>query len=69
MGKAYSEIAAKIVSNWLYNNDDYDEIDYLKARLGIETTIINISKIAIVYSISFVLGLLIPTLITHLSYL
>ena len=69
MGKAYSEIAAERVSNWLYNNKEYDEINYLKAKLGIEATIINVSKIMIVYSISLMFGLLIPTLITHLSYL
>lgn len=69
MGKIYSEVAAERVTNWLYANNDYNEIDYLKAKLGIEATVINISKIAIVYLISCIFSLLVPTLITHLSYL
>jgi len=66
--KAYSEVLAEKVTQWVMGEIQAEEIEYLKAKLGLESILINLSKMIVVYVIAIAFRTLIPTLITHLSY-
>lgn len=66
---ACSEKIAIKISDWLFEGDDVNELNYLKAKLGIESIIIDVSKAIVVYVAAFAAGTLIPTFVTHLSYM
>ena len=53
----------------LTKDKDLDRIDYLKCKLGLETFLINISKMSVVYGLAIVVGLFWQVLIFHLAYM
>lgn len=66
--KPYSEVLAENLTQWVMGGVASEEIEYLKAKLGIESILINLSKTVIVYAVAILLRTLIPTLIMHFSY-
>nr|WP_242700696.1 accessory gene regulator B family protein [Enterococcus sp. DIV0212c] len=46
-----------------------NRIDYLKCKLGIESIVINVSKLLFIYSTAFLLNIGFETFILHLSFL
>jgi len=61
-------IITEQILKWLYSEGNISEIEYLKAKLGIESILLNISKFFIIYACAIRFQTLIPTVITHLAY-
>ena len=66
--KIWLEEVSERVAKVLMDKMDLKRTDYLKIKLGIEVSLINLTKGIIVYGIAALLGSLVPTLITHISY-
>jgi len=62
------EKLVQVVLESITKGKDLDRIDYLKCKLGLETFLINVSKLSIVYGIAIVVGLFWPVFIFHLAY-
>lgn len=50
-------------------SEKLDRVDYLKCKLGLELLLINLSKIAIIYTIAIFLGMVKETLAVHIPYI
>jgi len=48
---------------------DLDRIDYLKCKLGLETFLINVSKLSVIYGLAVIVGLFWQVFIFHLAYM
>lgn len=59
---------AQYISIKLKNNNNLDNIEFLKCKLGMEVILINFSKFIIVYGLAFLSGNLYITALSHISY-
>jgi len=66
--KVHTEILADRITRWLFEGTEQNEIAYLTAKLGLESILINISKGFIVYMIAILFQTVLPTFITHATY-
>lgn len=64
-----SYISNLILSFIIDGHEELNRIDYLKCKLGIESTVINVSKLLFIYSTAFLLNIGFETFILHLSFL
>lgn len=53
----------------LVDKNKMDHIDFLKCKLGLETFIINLCKLTIIYTCAIILNIFFYTLIFHISFL
>jgi len=60
---------SKKILNHLARNSAFSRTDYLKCKLGIETFLIDVSKLIIIYGLAFVIGLAWQVFIVHISYM
>jgi len=63
------EKLVQVILESLTKDRDLDRIDYLKCKLGLETFLINISKMSVVYGLAILTGLFWQVLIFHLAYM
>lgn len=61
--------AALLLAKRLNQHTNREGLDFLKLTLGIETFMINLSKLIVVYTLSAVLGIVLQTLTVHLGFL
>ncbi|MGX7263557.1 accessory gene regulator B family protein [Enterococcus crotali] len=64
-----SYISNLILSFIIDGHEELNRIDYLKCKLGIESIVINVSKLLFIYSTAFLLNIGFETFILHLSFL
>ncbi|ALS02216.1 hypothetical protein ATZ33_12730 [Enterococcus silesiacus] len=64
-----SYISNRILNYILEGQEELDRIDYFKCKLGIESIVINLSKLLFIYGTACILNIGIETLILHLSFL
>lgn len=62
------ENLAQYISIKLKNNNNLDNIEFLKCKLGMEVILINFSKFIAVYGLAFLSGNLYITALAHISY-
>lgn len=56
-------------ASYLRDRNNLDHITYLKVRLGMQTFVINLTKIIVTYGVSLLLGLFFYTLTVHIPFL
>lgn len=59
---------ATCIVKWIYGAFDEENLNHLKAKLGVELILINGSKVGIVYGVAILFATVVPTLITHVPY-
>lgn len=62
-------ISKRILSFILNGHEELNRIDYLKCKLGVESIVINVSKLLFIYSAACILNSVFETFILHLSFL
>ncbi|MCL1990146.1 MAG: accessory gene regulator AgrB [Defluviitaleaceae bacterium] len=67
--QSLTERLAQIMLEGLTKGRNLDRIDYLKCKLGLETFLINLSKLSVVYGLAAVVGLVWQVFIFHLAYM
>lgn len=55
-------------AGYLRDRNNLDHITYLKVRLGMQTVMINLTKMIVTYGVSLLLGLFLYTLTVHLTF-
>ncbi|MCY1590943.1 accessory gene regulator AgrB [Staphylococcus pettenkoferi] len=56
-------------ASYLRDRNNLDHITYLKVRLGMQTVMINLTKMIVTYGVSLLLGIFLYTLTVHLTFL
>lgn len=55
-------------ASYLRDRNNLDHLTYLKVRLGMQTVMINLTKMIVTYGVSLLLGLFLYTLTVHLTF-
>ncbi|NLL00518.1 MAG: hypothetical protein GX271_07640 [Clostridiales bacterium] len=66
--EVYESIAIKVL-HYFIKDKEITSIDYLKCKLGLETLLINISKLFVIYLLSFSFNILWPTMVFHFFHM
>lgn len=64
-----SYLSNRILAFILDGQNEMDRMSYLKCKLGVESIVVNLSKLLFIYSASLILNVGLETLILHLSFL
>ncbi len=62
------QLAVKITNSMIEDNEE-NHLRYLKCKFGLETLLINLSKMAIVYGVALFAGVFVATLVFHSAYM
>ncbi|MCB5954888.1 accessory gene regulator AgrB [Enterococcus sp. CWB-B31] len=62
-------LSNKILAFILEGQNEIDRISYLKCKLGVESIVVNLSKLLFIYTTALILNVGFETLILHLSFL
>lgn len=62
-------LSNKILAFILEGRNEMDRISYLKCKLGVESIVVNLSKLLFIYTSALILNVGVETLILHLSFL
>jgi len=63
------ELLSERIASRVAKKQGLDRKSFLKMKLGLETFLINVTKGAVVYGLSILLGTFLITLVTHLGFL
>jgi len=67
--KSFIEQLAFTILTRLEKNRSFSEVEYLKCKLGLETLLIDASKLIVIYGLAIIIGVTWETLIIHLGYM
>ncbi|WP_086348577.1 accessory gene regulator AgrB [Candidatus Enterococcus clewellii] len=62
-------LSNRILAFILEGRNEMDRISYLKCKLGVESIVVNLSKLLFIYTSALILSVGVETLILHLSFL
>jgi len=62
------EKLVQVILENITKGKELDRIDYLKCKLGLETFLINVSKLSVIYALAVAASLFWPVFIFHLAY-
>ena len=67
--KSFSEQITQNILHKIIRDRNLDHLDYLKCKIGLETFLVNLSKLTVVYGLAIVAGIFFETFIFHMSYM